>query len=316
MGVTATTVTSPAPSASARHYLVVPLLAILWGFNWPAVRVILDEIPPWTLRTLGLSLAGAVLLLVALTRGQALAVPRRHWPRLLLAGTLSITAFNILLAFAQLSAPTSRAVIVTFTMPLWAVLFARPILGERLNRSQSIGLALGAAGLVALGWPLLVSGAWSVGLAYALLAGMAWALGTVMTKRAPVDASPLVFTGWQLMAGAVCAGFGMLLFEGAAMPRLPSPGVLAALAYHVLLSQALAYVLWFATVARLPAGTASLGTLMVPAVGVFGAVLILGERPTLTDWAGLALMLAAAASVLPLAQMRLLSPRTGESNGV
>jgi drug/metabolite transporter (DMT)-like permease len=315
MSTAATPLTSSAAGTSSRYYLVVPLLAILWGFNWPAVRVVLDEVPPWTLRALGLSLGGVVLLLVAQARGHALAVPRHHWPRLLLAGALSITIFNILLAFAQLSASTSRAAIVTFTMPLWAVLFAKPILGERPNRAQIIGLAFGAAGLVSLGWPLLVSGSWSVGLLYALLAGMSWALGTVVIKRAPVSASPPVFTGWQLVAGGACAGVGMLLFEGLPTPRLPSPRVLVALSYHVLLSQALANMMWFAAVARLPAGIASVGTLMTPAVGVFGAVLILGERPTLSDWLGLALMIAAAAAVVPLAQRRL-NTQTGGSNGI
>ena len=94
---------------SGRALLLVPLLGLLWGFNWPAVRISLTEIAPWTLRAAGMSFAGLVLVGIALARGVPLAVPRAQWPRLVVAGFLSIAAFNVLLAFAQLAAPTSRA---------------------------------------------------------------------------------------------------------------------------------------------------------------------------------------------------------------
>lgn len=291
---------TPAPVAlEGRHIGAVLLLALLWGFNWPAVRIALDEIAPWTLRTIGLSLGGAVLMGVARMRGLPLLVPARAVPVLVLTGLLSIAAFNILLAFAQLAAPTSRAAILTFTMPLWAALFARLLLGERLDGRKRAGLVLGVLGLAALGVPLVLAGAWSYGLLLALGAGMAWALGTVIGKRHAVPASALVIAGWQLLIGAAAAAAGMLAFEGLPAPVLPGPKVLAALAYHVLLAQALAYLVWFSALARVPAGTMSLGTLLVPVVGVLGSMLLIGERPAVTDWLGLALLVAAAAAVLP-----------------
>ena len=131
------------PHASARSLLLVPLLGLLWGFNWPAVRISLTEIAPWTLRAGGMTFAGLALVAVALARGVSLKVPAAHWPRLVVAGILSIAAFNILLAFAQLMAPTSRAAILTFTMPVWATLMAWPVLGERFDRPRLIGLGLG-----------------------------------------------------------------------------------------------------------------------------------------------------------------------------
>lgn len=286
------------PHAPSRSLLLVPLLGLLWGFNWPAVRISLTEIAPWTLRAGGMSFAGLVLVAVALARGVPLAVPRRQWPRLIIAGFLSIAAFNVLLAFAQLMAPTSRAAILTFTMPIWATLLALPLLDERLDRRRLLGLGLGIAGLACLGLPLLRSGQFSPGLALALLAAVSWALGTIVTKRWPVSAPALAIAAWQLLIGGAVAGLGMLVFEGLPVPKALSPPVLAALAFHIVGAQALAYFLWFVVVARLPAGIASLGTLMVPAVGVLGSVLLLGERPTATDWLGLALVVAASGAIM------------------
>ncbi|WP_332682727.1 DMT family transporter [Bosea sp. (in: a-proteobacteria)] len=286
---------APAP---ARALLLVPLLGLLWGFNWPAVRISLTEIAPWTLRAGGMSFAGLVLVAVALVRGVPLSVPRRQWPRLIVAGFLSIAAFNVLLAFAQLMAPTSRAAILTFTMPIWATLLALPLLGERFDRRRLLGLGLGIAGLACLGLPLIRSGQFSPGLALALLAALSWALGTIVTKRWPVSAPALAIAAWQLLIGGAVAGLGMLVFEGIPVPKALSPPVLTALGFHIVGAQALAYFLWFVVVARLPAGIASLGTLMVPAVGVLGSVLLLGERPTATDWLGLALVVAASGAIM------------------
>lgn len=286
------------PPAPSRSLLLVPLLGLLWGFNWPAVRISLTEIAPWTLRAAGMTFAGLVLVAIALARRVPLAVPREQWPRLIIAGFLSIAAFNVLLAFAQLMAPTSRAAILTFTMPIWATLLALPILGERFDRRRLLGLGLGISGLACLGLPLIRSGQLSPGLALALLAALSWALGTIVTKRWPVAAPALTIAAWQLLVGGAAAGLGMLAFEGLPVPKLLSPKVVAALSFHILGAQALAYFLWFVVVARLPAGIASLGTLMVPAVGVLGSVLLLGERPTATDWLGLTLVVAASGAIM------------------
>ena len=286
------------PQANARALLLVPLLGILWGLNWPAVRISLTEIAPWTLRASGMTFAGLVLIAVAVLSGQSLRVPRRQWLPLLVAGFLSIAAFNVLLAFAQLMAPTSRAAILTFTMPIWAVLLARLWLGEPLDRRRLTGLGLGIAGLAALGLPLLRGGGLSWGLALALVASVSWALGTIVTKRWPVAAPAVTVAAWQMLVGGFAAGIGMLVFEGVPIPKLLAPRTSAALAFHILGAQALAYFIWFTVIARLPAGIASIGTLMVPAVGVMGAVLLLGERPGLTDWIGLALVMAASGTIL------------------
>ena len=285
-------------TGGAGHIALVLLLGVLWGFNWPAVKISLGEIAPWTLRTIGMLFGGLMLAGIALVRGRKLTIPREHWLRLAVGGILSIAAFNILLAFAQLSAVTSRAAIVTYTMPIWATVFARIVLGEKFDRRRILGLALAVAGLAALGLPLLETGRLQIGLLYALGGGISWAAGTVVTKRYPVAAPPLTIATWQLLIGAGSAAIGMLTFEGLPIPKPLAPETWAALLYHILLAQGLAYFLWFEVLARIPVGIASIGTLLVPPFGVLGAVIFVGDRPTTADGIGLILVVAAAAAVL------------------
>jgi drug/metabolite transporter (DMT)-like permease len=277
---------------------IVVLLGALWGLNWPTVKIALAEIGPWTLRAAALSIASLALIALSLARGRTLLVPRDHWWRVALPALLAIAAPNILIAYAQLSAPTGRIAVVAFTMPIWATILARFILGEALDARRLAGLALGVTGLVFLAWPLVVAREVSLGLALAGLAALCWALGTVLLKRFPTDSSPLAFATWQLVIGAVCIAVGMLAFEGLPRAHALASSTLIAFAYHALLGQALATALWFEIVTKIPAGIAALGTLIVPAVGVGTAMLLLGERPTLTDHLGLVFIMAAAMTVL------------------
>ena len=56
--------------------------------------------------------------------------------------------------------------------------------------------------------------------------------------------------------------------------------------------------MWYKIIAHLPTATASLGVLAVPVVGVAASAIMLGERPTLPDIIGFALIFAAAACVI------------------
>ena len=287
-----------ARTRAASSRLAVLSLALLWGLNWPAVRIALGGFGPWGLRAAGLSVAALVLMGVARARGQSLAVPAGHRGRLLLSGLLNIAGFNLCTTFAQLAGTTTRATIVAYTMPMWAVLFAWLLLGERPDRRRWIALGLGAAGLASLALPLLIHGAPGAGVAFALAAGASWAAGTVAVKRWPVAAQPFAIASWQLWVGAAVAGAGMLMFEGLPDPSRIGALPAAAFVYHAVLAIALGYVIWFDVVAKLPAGTAALGTLMVPVVGVLGAMTLLGERPSTGDLIGFVLIVAAAWTAL------------------
>ncbi|MBB3213579.1 drug/metabolite transporter (DMT)-like permease [Herbaspirillum sp. Sphag1AN] len=291
----------------AKHLLI--LLGVVWGLNWPAVKVALGSISPWALRSIGLGAAASTLLLLAVLRAGTLRVltitAGRDRIHVIVSGLLNIALFNILLTFAQLGAATSRVAIITYSMPLWTTLLAWLILGEKINRRRSIGLLLGATGLLVLLLPLWRTGVLSCGILLALAAAISWAIGTIYSKWANLRADPLVIAAWQLLIGAVVAWIGMLSLEG--WPHLINLPwrVLVALAYHVFFGMAVGYILWFEIIARLPAAVSALGVLLVPVVGVCGAVWLLGDHPSGPDLIGFALIFSAAVCVLlPVSQQR------------
>jgi hypothetical protein len=91
---------------------LIPIaLALLWGLNWPAVRLCLNEIPPFGLRMIGLTLGAAILFALAKFTGRSLAVRPDQRLRLITSGILNIAIFNVTTVFAQLN--TLRATGIT-----------------------------------------------------------------------------------------------------------------------------------------------------------------------------------------------------------
>ncbi|MGE0004371.1 MAG: DMT family transporter [Parvibaculaceae bacterium] len=272
------------------------LLALLWGFNWPAIKIALGELPPFVLRGVGLGSASLLLLGVALLLRRPLGVERSSLMPLLMAGTLNIAGFNIFSAFAQLSTTTSRAAILAYTMPIWSVILAALVLREPISRDKTAAVTAGAIGIGLLALPVFSSDE-TAGVILPLLAALAWALGTIVLKTWPLEGDPIATTAYQLMIGAVISIICMRV-SGQEAPASVSTGVVTAMLFHIVCATAGAYLLWFTILARNAASTSALLSFAVPVVGVLSAMLLVGDRPSLADVAGFAAILAAPALTL------------------
>jgi len=293
-------VPTPDPHATtdttARLLLVTVSLA--WGLSWPAMRIALVDIPPFSMRTGTSALATLTLFGLALLQGRSLRIGgAAAFLHLAIAGCLNVALLTLFAAFAQLVTTTSRVTVLTYTMPIWAALFAHVVLGERLNKSRIMSLLLCAAGLAVLVYPLIGSSDLA-GLALAVASAVSWAAGTVYLKWAQVDADPIAIAAWQLVVALVVTIAGLIVVEGSPHFSPIHAPAFCALVFSGVVGSGFAYLMWFDIVQRLPATTASLGILSVPVVGIVSSVLLLGERPTVPDIIGFALILAAAACVL------------------
>lgn len=275
-----------------REILYPVVLALLWGFNWPAVRIVLGEVPVFVLRSIGLTSAGLLLLGVALLLRRRLSVGSSSWFPLAAAGALNIAAFNIFSAFAQLNTTTSRAAILTYTMPIWSTLLAALFLREPVGRDKLIALVAGATGIALLAAPVFESGQF-LGVVLPLLSALAWALGIVVQKKWPIEGDPIATTGYQLLIGAAIAFIGLLATEQA-VPETISATVMGAFAFHIVGATATAYLLWFTILDRNSASTSALLSFAVPVVGVLSAMMLVGDRPSLADMIGFGAILLAA----------------------
>jgi drug/metabolite transporter (DMT)-like permease len=282
---------------TAKARLLVVLLAFAWGFNWIAAAIALREVSPWSLRFAGSSIGAATLFAAAFLTGHNLRVPRGEHVHVMVAGFFNVAAFQLLSGFAQLSGATSRAIIITYSMPIWATMLSYLMLGERLDAVRMLAFSLCVAGLTILVWPLFADG-FPVSVYFSLGCALSWAFATVYMKWVKATIEPLANAAWQLLFGFLFIAAGTFVFEG--YPHLwpLHNNVIVAILYVGIFGVGLAHFLWWAIVGRLPTTTASIGALLVPVIGVTASTIILGERPSIADIVGFVMIFAAAACVL------------------
>jgi drug/metabolite transporter (DMT)-like permease len=283
--------------AAGTARLLVVLLAFAWGFNWIAAAVALREVSPWSLRFAGAGIGALILLSAATVTGHSLKVPRGEHIHIMVAGFFNVAAFQILSGFAQISGATTRAIIITYSMPIWTTIMSRLVLGEKLTPIRLIAFALCVVGVSVLVWPLFAAG-FPPSVFYSLGCALSWAFATVYIKWAKVTIEPLANAAWQLVFGFVFIAAGTFLVED--YPHLwPLHGdVILAILFVGIFGVGLAHFLWWSIVGRLPAITASIGALLVPVIGVSASAVLLDEHLTLPDIVGFTMIFVAAACVL------------------
>jgi drug/metabolite transporter (DMT)-like permease len=290
------TESKPAPARAAITPAGLMFLAITsvgWGFNWPATKYLLSELPPLTMRG-GAGVIGALLLAAtAVFSGQSLRVPRAQWPRLVLAAMLNVALWMALMGLALLWLPASEAALIAYTMPIWASMLAWPVLGERPNLLRVISLVMAFAGLASImgGNGFAASAAKWPGIVMALCGAVGFAVGTVLAKKLPLTLPPLSAAAWQIGIGCLPVAIVGFLVESSDITKLSNLGWIL-LFYSTVIQFCVAYVAWFAALARLPASVAAIGTMAVPVIGVFASAVALGEPLGLGQIAALVFTLA------------------------
>ena len=254
------------------------ITSVGWGVNFPIMKHLLTEWPPLSSRGL-CGIAGATALaLIAVAQRQSLDVPRPIWSRLLLVSLLTIGGWVAFMGLALLWLNASEAAVLGISIPVWVVLLAWPILGERVSLVRAVSLIIALAGITILigGNGVEASLEKLPGLLCALAGAVCVALGTVLTKHFPLAMPPLSLAAWQIGIGCLPIAIVGLAVEQPHIAALSSVGW-ASMIYMTLIQFCLCYVCWFAALERLPAATASIGTLLVPVVGVLAAGAMLHE---------------------------------------
>jgi drug/metabolite transporter (DMT)-like permease len=280
-------------------FLLLGALTVFWGLNWPAMKFALSEIPPWTFRMLCLVFGSVGFFVLVKVNGVSLAVPRKEIGPLILVSLMNITGWHLFTAHGLIHINAGRASIIAYTMPLWATALSRLILNERLTMTRLFGLGLGIAGLMALIGPdVKALGAAPAGAGLLLGAAISWAAGTVFLKYFDWTIPTSLLAGWQLALGGIPVVIGALILEPTTVIFQVSWKCTLAMVYVIVLPMIFCHWAWFKIVSLFPATIASIGTIMIPIIGLFSSALILGEPVGFQELAALALVVMALAIVM------------------
>lgn len=279
-----------------RGFGFLGITALAWGFNWPVMKAVMQDWPPYTVRVAALTLAVTLLMTIARMRGDWIWPRPGQWRRLVLYALLNVSSWSVVAPLSFFWLDASEAAIIAYTMPVWTTLFAWPVLGDRPTAGRIGGLALGLGGVTLLMLGATTTQGWDglagklPGVAAILCTALMFATGSVLTKRWPVQMPQLPLIAWQLLFGAMPVCVIAFAFETPDLARVTWVGWFC-LVYLGLIAQCVAYFSWFGALRLLPAGVAATGNLMVPVVGVLSSGWLLGEPIGLRHAVALALTL-------------------------
>jgi len=274
-------------------WVLLVLVVIIWGSNWPIMKIGLRSIDPLWFTAARLSIALVTISTLLLFLGRLKRPHRQDFPIVLGVGVMQFAVFVTLINVGLTEVNAGRAALLAYTTPLWVAPGAYFFLREPISRMKLIGAGVGICGLLVLFNPLGFD--WTdasvvKGNVLLLVAAMVWALSILHIRKHEWKGSVLELTPWQIMV-ALLIVVPYAWFSNT-RPVIWSSELVLILLYNGVMATALAQWASMRVTQILPAMTVSLGFLMVPLMGILSSVLWLKEPFTMTLGLGAALIVS------------------------
>lgn len=287
---------------SPRQLILLVLLTVCWGLNWPVMKSGIADFPPLTFRALSLWLGLPVLGLGLVWLKVPFSLPRgpggAHWRELAKLATTNMFVWHACMIIALGMLSSGRAAILGYTMPIFSALIGAWLFGNVVSRRGWLGVGAAALGVLLLLWHEVTTLSGNpLGVGLALFAAATWALGTQQLRHTALPVATLTLSFWMTALTAVVVSVLAWVLEDADLRHLPTPTAWAVV-YNAVLIFGFAHATWFYLARSLPPVASTLSVMLIPVLGVFSGAWWLSEQLHWQDWAAVALMLVSIASVL------------------
>jgi len=289
---------SALPSLTRRQLWTLIALTLVWGVNWPIMKLGVTGFAPLTFRSLSMWMGMPVLALALVLMKIPFRIPRTHWRELLILAFFNMFIWHVLVILALPMLSSGRAAILGYTMPIFSAICGVLWFNAPLRARQWLGVAAAAVGVLLLLWNELnhLSGQ-PLGVLMVLVAAATWAYGTQRLRHTPMEVPTLTIAFWMTSMTTVLLTVLAWVFEQDRW-QMPSPSTQWAILYNALGVFAFAQAAWLTLARGLPPVASTLSVMFIPVLGVFTGAWWLGEVLHWQDWTAVVLMVVAIASVL------------------
>ena len=265
----------------------IVVLSLLWGYTWVLAKQALDFAPPLTMTFMRV-LGGALALFLALRlMRQPMSLPVAR--DVLLISLCQVVCFMLLQTLSLNYGAAGKTAVLVYTMPIWTLFLAWPLLGERVRGGQWLAVIGILIGLLLIIEPWHLQPDWFSN-SLAIGAAIFWAMGTVLVKklRRHTRVSLLALTAWSNLIG--CIPLGVIAAIADEAPVRWVPEFLVILSILSLISTAFCWWLWTSILDRVPAWEASLLVLGTPVIAIICSRVLLNEAFSTFEIAGILLI--------------------------
>jgi len=301
----------PGSGTDVRVWLGLVTVYLLWGSTYLGIKYSIETIPPFLMGSLRFLVAGGVLYLLAVRRGDTVGDRPRaaQWRATLLIGAALLVGGNGGVILAEQYIPTGVAALLVATSPLWMALLDRVIFGRRLPALVIVGLVVGFSGvafLIGAPGPGRLN---LIGAIFAIGAPICWATGSVFTRHVRLPRRPLVAASMEMLwAGVFFAVASVLSGElGRVHLQSISRTSVVALAYLITFGSLVGFSAYVWLLRAAPLSLVSTYAYVNPVVAVVLGAVFIGEALTLRTVVAGGIILSAVALIV-IARNRAATP--------
>jgi len=286
------------PHINATDLLMVLIVTVSWGMNYPVMKFVVNSYPPSAFRAFTFLIGCMALGLYAYFKGISIFVPKHERKALFKLSLFNMVGWHLPMIYGVSMLNSGRAAIIGYTMPVWALLASAVLYREKITITALLGIALAMSAALLLAWGS--AGEWGnhpIGIAVMLAAAITWGVGNAMMKNSKLSVSGITLTFWALFIAFFFFLAITIIFERD-LWEWPTLMQWLAILYGGVITFAVSYVAWFHVARKLSAVSSGLSIMLVPVFGVTGGALILGEAVTMPDIIALVLILLSMLVVL------------------
>ena len=254
---------------SSKQFLPIFLLILLilvWTSVWSLFKVAIEAIPPLSFRVIIGIPAFFLLLFLGFKKVKTIYVPKSDFKPLLLISFFNVTLWQVLMLYGINMLGGGRAAVLTYTMPVWATIFASIFGYEKINMSIIISLIFGMIGIFFLSLEINVFEN-MLGFLITLSAGLSWAIGTMIVKYGGIKSDGLIVAGWQQIIGIIPIIPFALYFDLGNFGSIDYRHILIII-YGIFLSSAYTYWAYFTILQKFSVNVTSISVMAVPILAI------------------------------------------------
>jgi drug/metabolite transporter (DMT)-like permease len=280
-------------------WLCLSIVYVVWGSTYLAIRIVVQDMPPFAAASLRFLVAGLGLAAIGLVTERGRARPTlRQLRDYAIAGVLLLALGNAGVMGAETRVSSGVAALLVATVPVWITLLdgLRPG-GQPWTRRVWFGVLLGLVGVALVARPQGAPGEWA-GIAALQFGALAWTLGVLWVQATPQKLPTVPAAAIEMLAGSAALFVESRLTgeDLGAMARASSSAWLA-LGFLVVFGSMVAFTAFAYCLNELPASIVGTYAYVNPVVAVALGHVVLGEPLSYPMALGAALIIVAVVIV-------------------
>lgn len=270
-------------------------VAVIWALNFTVIKASLSEIDLYSFNAIRFVLAAVFLWGVVAKRKQWFKIDKSDWFPLIILGLAGNLLYQWLFIVGINLTYAANAAVLLGTIPIWVAVFSHFFSFETLNRLKSIGVILafsGVALIIASGKnPISFGSETFTGDLSIIIAATVWAIYTIYSKKFLSRYTPLQFSTFMTTFGAIA--LVILAIPNSTETNWSQVSIAAygGIVYSGLLAIGLAYLIWNNGLLRVGAVRTAAYQNLVPVLGLFFGIVLLGESLEILQYVGSAIVI-------------------------